>query len=66
MQTTVNKSNMLFCDYYKQWISVYKEGAIRPVTMNKYNMAHNWLIKLIPDLSTLYNVACRDVYLKPN
>lgn len=41
---------MLFCDYYKQWISVYKEGAIRPVTMNKYNMAHNWLIKLIPDL----------------
>lgn len=50
MQTTVNKSNMLFCDYYKQWISVYKEGAIRPVTMNKYNMAHNWLIKLIPDL----------------
>lgn len=51
MQTTVNKSNMLFCDYYKQWISVYKEGAIRPVTMNKYNMAHNWLIKLIPDLN---------------
>lgn len=50
MQTTVNKSNMLFFDYYKQWISVYKEGAIRPVTMNKYNMAHNWLIKLIPDL----------------
>ena len=33
--TTVNKSDMLFCDYYKQWISVYKEGAIRPVTMNK-------------------------------
>ena len=41
---------MLFCDYYKQWISVYKEGAIRPVTMNKYKRAHNWLIKLIPDL----------------
>lgn len=41
---------LLLCDYYKQWISVYKEGAIRPVTMNKYNMAHNWLIKLIPDL----------------
>ena len=41
---------MLFCDYYKQWISVYKEGAIRPVTMNKYNMAHQWLVKLIPEL----------------
>ena len=29
---------------------VYKEGAIRPVTMNKYYMAHQWLEKLIPDL----------------
>ena len=42
---------MLFCDYYKQWINVYKEGAIRPVTMSKYNMAHQWLLKLAPDLS---------------
>lgn len=50
MQNTIIKSNMLFCDYYKQWISVYKEGAIRPVTMNKYNMAHQWLVKLIPEL----------------
>ena len=49
--TKVNKSDMLFCDYYKQWISVYKEGAIRPVTMNKYNMAHQWLLKLIPKLT---------------
>lgn len=52
MQTTkVNNQDMLFCDYYKQWITVYKEGAIRPVTMRKYNMAHQWLIKLIPDLA---------------
>lgn len=42
--------SMLFCDYYKQWITVYKEGAIRPVTMSKYNMAHKWLVKLIPKL----------------
>ena len=33
----VCKKDMLFCDYYKQWINIYKEGAIRPVTMNKYN-----------------------------
>lgn len=50
MQNTIIKSNILFCDYYKQWISVYKEGAIRPVTMSKYNMAHQWLVKLIPEL----------------
>lgn len=50
-QTTVNGSTTLFCDYYKQWITVYKEGAIRPVTMNKYHMAHHWLEKLVPKLT---------------
>ena len=48
--TKANDSPLLFCDYYKQWISMYKEGAIRPVTMNKYNMAHKWVTKLVPDL----------------
>lgn len=47
----VNDRTILFCDYYKQWIAVYKEGAIRPVTMNKYNMAHHWLEKLVPKLT---------------
>ncbi len=52
MNTTIaNSKTMLFCDYYKQWISVYKEGAIRKVTMSKYNMAYQWLLKLIPNLS---------------
>ena len=50
-QTKVNGSTTLFCDYYKQWITVYKEGAIRPVTMNKYNRAHQWLEKLAPELT---------------
>ena len=43
-------ANDLFCDYYAQWISVYKEGAVRKVTMDKYKMSHSWLVKLIPDL----------------
>ncbi len=47
----VNTNATLFCDYYKQWISVYKEGAIRPVTMRKYLMAHQWLEQLIPELA---------------
>lgn len=51
MTTATNSnSNMLFSDYYKEWITIYKEGAIRPVTMNKYLMAHKWLEKLVPDL----------------
>lgn len=50
-RTKANNSNTLFCDYYKQWITIYKEGAIRPVTMKKYYMAHQWLLKLIPNLT---------------
>lgn len=48
--TIATNKEMLFCDYYKQWITTFKEGAIRPVTMKKYTMAHQWLVKLIPDL----------------
>lgn len=40
----------LFYRYYKRWILMYKEGAIRPVTMPKYRMTHKWLIKIAPDL----------------
>lgn len=42
--------NELFHVYYKHWISVYKEGAIRKVTMSKYLMTYQWLVKLIPNL----------------
>ena len=40
----------LFCDYYAQWVSVYKEGAIRKVTLDKYLMTQEWLKKLIPEV----------------
>lgn len=49
MLSEVNKSE-LFCDYYLQWIKVYKEGAIRKVTMDKYLMTHSWLKQLIPNV----------------
>ena len=39
-----------FCDYYARWIMVYKQGAVREVTMNKYRMTSKWLEKLIPDV----------------
>ena len=42
------KRTDLFCNYYEQWITVYKEGAISKVTMDKYHMTHSWLKKLIP------------------
>lgn len=49
MLNDINKET-LFCEYYKQWIDVYKRGAIRDVTMSKYIMTHKWLEKLVPCL----------------
>ena len=40
----------LFCDYFARWIRVYKEGAIRKVTMDKYYLALDWLRRLVPEL----------------
>ncbi len=42
----------LFSQYYARWINVYKEGAIRKVTMQKYHMTKMWIEKLAPDLLT--------------
>ena len=44
------KNTDLFCEYYAKWIRVYKEGAIRKVTMDKYLMTYEWLKRLIPSL----------------
>ena len=45
------KKTDLFCDYYEKWIQVYKEGAIRKVTLDKYKMTQAWLKKLAPTLT---------------
>ena len=39
-----------FHDYYKNWIRIYKEGAVRPITLAKYKMTHQWLRRLAPKL----------------
>lgn len=41
---------MYLKDYYREWISIYKEGAIRDVTLRKYHMSLAWIEKLAPDL----------------
>ena len=43
-------STELFCEYYKQWIEVYKRDAIREATLAKYQMTHKWVEKLVPEL----------------
>lgn len=49
MKNLLRKSE-LFYEYYEKWISVYKVGAIRDVTMKKYKLTLNWLKKLVPTL----------------
>ncbi len=43
-------STDFFHRYYHLWIKVYKEGAVRKVTMDKYYMTYSWLVKLVPQL----------------
>lgn len=43
-------NDTLFHVYYKDWINIYKDGAIRTVTMKKYKMAQRWLEQLVPNL----------------
>lgn len=50
MAVNGDNPDITFRDYYAQWVSVYKEGAIRAVTMRKYALTQAWLAKLIPDL----------------
>ena len=48
---TENSGETLFREYYRQWVKVYKEGAIREVTMDKYRLTQAWLDRLVPDLT---------------
>jgi integrase len=43
-------SKRLFYKYYASWIKLYKEQAVRPVTLNKYYLTLRQLQELAPDL----------------
>lgn len=40
----------LFKDYFEFWIKLYKEGAVRPVTLEKYRNNQKHITKIIPNL----------------
>ena len=44
------KSTKLFHKYYKEWIELYKKGAVRHATLIKYELAHKHVKELCPDL----------------
>lgn len=44
------KNNLLFTDYFEEWISLYKVGAIKDVTLNKYHLSLKQIRKIAPNL----------------
>ena len=40
----------LFYEYYRQWVEIYKNGAIREAIMSKYIMTQRWVERLAPKL----------------
>lgn len=44
------KKEILFCDYFEEWIEIYKSGAIAAVTLNKYYTAAKVLREICPRL----------------
>lgn len=48
-----NMKKRLFYDYYEQWIKVYKEGAVRKVTLQKYKLSLSWVKKLAPKVKVV-------------
>ncbi|MEN1967818.1 tyrosine-type recombinase/integrase [Lentibacillus sp. N15] len=44
------KSTQLFYEYFEEWIELYKVGAIRDVTLQKYYISHQRIEELAPTL----------------
>ena len=57
-----NKKNQLLSDYFEEWIELYKVGAVRPITLNKYYISQQYLEKLVPDVKV--KDVTRQIYQK--
>ncbi len=44
------KGAQLLCEYFEEWIELYKTGAVRPVTLDKYYMTLQRITELAPNL----------------
>ena len=42
--------NELFYKYYERWIKIYKDGAVRHSTMQKYLLTLSWIKKIVPTI----------------
>ena len=44
------KGSQLFHEYFEEWVHLYKEGAVRSVTLRKYEVAQRYLEELVPNM----------------
>ena len=47
---TERAKDQYFHEYFAEWIEVYKQGAVRPITYQKYQMTLRRLVELAPNL----------------
>lgn len=45
---TKNEGQQFFYEYFSEWIEMYKRGAVRPITYQKYLTTLRWLTELAP------------------
>lgn len=48
---TNKKTEQLFYEYFEEWIELYKVGAIRSITLQKYYITQQRIIELAPQLT---------------
>ncbi|WP_215772479.1 site-specific integrase [Mesomycoplasma hyorhinis] len=46
----MKKLDILFHQYFKNWIYLYKKDSIRSISFQKYQTTLDWILKLAPDL----------------
>ena len=42
---------VLLSEYFREWINIYKYGAVRDITLKKYENSLKWIEKLAPNLT---------------
>lgn len=51
----MKKLDILFHQYFKNWIYLYKKDSIRSISFQKYQTTLDWILKLAPDLKLKRN-----------
>ncbi len=50
MLNEMNENNLLFCDYYEQWVRIQKRAQFARLHWISTKMTLSWVKRLAPDL----------------